>query len=98
MIDKERTVQALARHCAGLILIAMAERKVEFSTLDIRLDLASGHTRSLVDSLTDGNAEEPSLAGLSFIMSALDMELNVHLRPIAVPEETSAKESGDRTE
>lgn len=78
----EQSVKALSRHCAGLILIAMAERKVDFDWIDIRLDQLNGDTRQRVADLADGLSNDMSLRHLIDIMGELEMELSVHLKPI----------------
>lgn len=77
--DREIAVRSLARKCAGLILLAMAERQVDFDYLDIALELDNGTVRGWVDDLTSGRGRDPSMRNLSLIMTALKMRLELNL-------------------
>jgi hypothetical protein len=78
----QKAREKLARHCAGIVLVAMAERSADFEYIDKLIGWDSGSTRRFIDQLTDGNGKDVRLDHLSFIMSALDMRLNVGLEKI----------------
>ncbi len=88
------------RHCAGLMLLAMAERSAEFDYLDVMTEEPDGSTRELLDAMIDARGSQPTLRRLSHIMSALDMRIKISLEsleasPLASSEEPKRSEGDD---